>query len=52
MVVGDSGDAMEKSNEKVNDMARMVRDLNHRVADIRREQSYQRVRHRMKNIFI
>ncbi len=43
MIVGDSTNVEEKANEKVSDMARMVRDLTHRVADIRREQSNQRV---------
>lgn len=50
IVLGDS--AMEingvnggsSHDEKLSEMAMRVRDLNHRIADIRREQSFQRVR--------
>ncbi|KAJ3367438.1 emp24p/erv25p- protein [Allomyces arbusculus] len=43
LVIGDNASAEEpKPEDKANDMVIRVRDLIHRVADIRREQQYQR----------
>jgi hypothetical protein len=42
MVVGDAAEE-DGHHEKLSELATRVRDMNHRVADIRREQAYQRV---------
>lgn len=46
MVIGDSAEDedSDRTHEKLSEMAMRVRDLNHRIADIRREQTYQRMR--------
>ena len=46
MVIGDSAedDDSDRTHEKLSEMAMRVRDLNHRIVDIKREQSYQRMR--------
>ena len=45
-MVGDAAmDEDKHQDAKISELAMRARDLNHRIADIRREQTYQRVSH-------
>ncbi|TPX53337.1 hypothetical protein SeMB42_g00841 [Synchytrium endobioticum] len=44
LTIGDDEAAAAKPKEVISDLARRVRELNHRVAAVRREQQYQRER--------
>uniref|UniRef100_A0A1D1XZ61 Transmembrane emp24 domain-containing protein 9 n=1 Tax=Anthurium amnicola TaxID=1678845 RepID=A0A1D1XZ61_9ARAE len=44
MAIGDTGSDDDPGADHINDLSQRVRDLNHRIADIRREQNYQRER--------